>query len=191
MPFSACLLKQPRTTCLGMAPHILIDSTMGIMLSVHWALQFYPELFTLWFVLSVLSFLKCSHMLKLPDQCSNYIPFSLKKKIHASCSYFHLWISRVWYKFLQSCFQVRKQFRNCYLKVACLQIRLYSLTQSSFFSSLYQQQWFSLALSFSCLLWLSILILFRIFWMFICFMLADFFKCWQSINCSWSNTWYM
>lgn len=80
MPFSACLLKQPRTTCLGMAPQILIDSTMGIMLSVHWALQFYPELFTLWFVLSFLSFLKCSHMLKLPDQYSNYIPFSLKKK---------------------------------------------------------------------------------------------------------------
>lgn len=80
MPFSACLLKQPRTTCLGMAPQILIDSTMGIMLSVHWALQFYPEMFTLWFVLSVLSFLKCSLMLKLPDQYSNYIPFSLKKK---------------------------------------------------------------------------------------------------------------
>lgn len=63
-----------------MAPHILIESTVGTMLSVCWALQFYPELFTLWFDLSFLSFLKCSHMLKLPDQYSNYIPFSLKKK---------------------------------------------------------------------------------------------------------------
>lgn len=70
----------------------------------------------------------------------NYIPFSLKK-IHSSFSYFHLWILYVLYKFLQSCFQVRKQFLNCFLKVACLQTRLYSLIKTSFFSSLYQQQW--------------------------------------------------